>query len=87
MNIAHFLADEFKQVGRVTFYFLSCFGLILVLKKLFLAQYDIELYALSTAVVGYNVFSEINRHMGQGALASVFFSLEASRSNSVDSQI
>jgi hypothetical protein len=43
---------EIKQVGRVTLYFLICFGLIIFLKKLFLAEYDIEFYGLSAAILG-----------------------------------
>ena len=42
---------ELKQVGLVTLYFLVCFGIILTLKKLFLADYQIEFYALSVTVI------------------------------------
>ena len=44
--------DELKQVGLVTLYFMFCFAVILTLKKLFLAEYQIEFYALSAVVVG-----------------------------------
>ena len=38
---------ELKEVGLVTLYFLFCFGIILTLKKLFLADYQIRFYAIS----------------------------------------
>ena len=40
-------------------YFLFCFGIILTLKKLFLADYRIEFYALSGAVVGALVAAKV----------------------------
>jgi hypothetical protein len=42
---------ELRQVGLVSLYFLVCFGIILTLKKLFLADYQIEFYALSVTVI------------------------------------
>ncbi len=44
--------EEVKQVGLVTLYFMVCFALVLTLKKLFLAQYDVEFYGVSAAVLG-----------------------------------
>jgi hypothetical protein len=44
--------DELKQVGLVTLYFIVCFGIVLTLKKLFLAEYQIQFYALSAVVIG-----------------------------------
>jgi len=44
--------DELRQVGLVTLYFIVCFGIVLTLKKLFLAEYQIEFYALSAVVIG-----------------------------------
>ena len=43
----------------MTLYFLFCFGLILLLKKLFLAAYDVEFYALSKAVVGALIVGKV----------------------------
>jgi hypothetical protein len=43
--------DELKQVGLVTVYFMFCFGIVLTLKKLILAEYQIESYALSAVVI------------------------------------
>lgn len=50
---------EVKAVGAVTLYFLFCFGVILVLKKLFLADYNIEFYALWVAVVSALIAAKI----------------------------
>ena len=41
---------ELREVGIATLYFLFCFGVILTLKKLFLAAYQIEFYAVSVVV-------------------------------------
>jgi len=46
------LKREVEEVGLVTLYFLFCFGIILTLKKLFLADYHIEFYAVWGAVIG-----------------------------------
>jgi len=50
---------ELKQVGLVTLYFMFCFAAILTLKKLFLAEYQIEFYALSAVVIGALVAGKI----------------------------
>jgi hypothetical protein len=50
---------ELKDVGLVTLYFLLCFGIILTLKKLFLADYQIEFYALSAAVIGALIAAKV----------------------------
>jgi len=53
------LGRELKAVGLVTLYYLFCFGIILTLKKLFLADYNIEVYALSTAVVSALIAAKV----------------------------
>ncbi|MGH7333837.1 MAG: hypothetical protein ACREKS_14070 [Candidatus Rokuibacteriota bacterium] len=53
------MGRELKAVGFVTLYFLFCFGIILTLKKLFLADYRVEVYALSTAVVSALVAAKV----------------------------
>jgi hypothetical protein len=50
---------ELKQVGLVTLYFLVCFGIILTLKKLFLADYEIKFYALSVTVISALIAGKI----------------------------
>jgi hypothetical protein len=53
------LMHELKLVGLVTLYFLVCFTLVLTLKKLFLAQYDLEFYGVSAAIVGALVVGKV----------------------------
>jgi hypothetical protein len=53
------LIHELKLVGLVTLYFMTCFALVLTLKKLFLAQYDLEFYGISAAVVGALVVGKV----------------------------
>ena len=53
------LIGEMKQVGLVTLYFMVCFTLVLTLKKLFLAQYAVEFYGVSAAVVAALVVGKV----------------------------
>ena len=53
------LMDELKAAGFATLYFLCCFLFVMVLKKLFLAQYDIAFYGLSTAAVGAAIVGKV----------------------------
>lgn len=59
MGILAKLKYEAREVGLVTLYFLLWFGFILTLKKLLLATYDIEYYALSSAVVGALIVGKV----------------------------
>ena len=59
MNWRAVVGHELKAVGLVTLYFLSCFGIILTLKKLFLADYRVEFYALSAVVVSALVAAKV----------------------------
>jgi hypothetical protein len=53
------LIGEMKQVGIVTLYFMVCFAMVLTLKKLFLAQYAVEFYGISVALVGALVLGKV----------------------------
>ena len=53
------LKHELRQIGLVTLYFFFCFGVVLTLKKLLLAEYQIEFYAISATVVGALVAAKI----------------------------
>src|SRR5580765_3427750 len=53
------IAHELEEVGLVTLYFLFCFGMILTLKKLFLADYEIKSYALGSAVISALIAAKI----------------------------
>ncbi len=59
MSLVHTVKHELKQVGLVTLYFLICFGIVLTLKKLFLADYQIRVYAISAAVIGALVAGKV----------------------------
>jgi hypothetical protein len=50
---------EAKEIGLVTLYFLLCFSVVLMLKKLLLASYDIEVFVLSTVVVSALVVGKV----------------------------
>ena len=53
------LLEEVRAAGLATLYFLCCFLLIVLLKKLFLAQYDIAFYGLSAAAVGAAIVGKV----------------------------
>lgn len=59
MNLVPALKHEIREVGLVSLYFFFCFVVILTLKKLFLADYQIEVSVLSTAAVGALVASKV----------------------------
>lgn len=53
------LKHELKEVGLVFLYFFFCLGVVLTLKKLFLAEYQIEVRALSTAAIGAFIIAKV----------------------------
>ncbi len=59
MGLLSTVKHEAKEVGLVTLYFFLCFGIILTLKKLMLATYAIEFYAISGAVVGALIVGKV----------------------------
>jgi len=59
MKLLSTVKHEVKEVGLVTLYFFFCFGIILTLKKLMLAAYEIEFYALSSAVIGALIVAKV----------------------------
>lgn len=59
MSLAQRVKHEVRQVGLVTLYFLVWFGVVLLLKKLFLEEYRIEFYALSVVVFGALVAAKV----------------------------
>ena len=59
MNLLSKVKHEAKQIGLVTLYFLFCFGTAVALKKLILAAYQIEFYALSVAVIAALVVAKV----------------------------
>lgn len=59
MSILAKLQHEAREVGLVTLYFLLWFGFILTLKKLLLATFEIEFFALSSALVGALIVGKV----------------------------
>ena len=59
MSLLTTVKHELQQVGLVILYFLFCFAIVLTLKKLFLASYEIEFYGLSVAAVGALVVGKV----------------------------
>jgi hypothetical protein len=59
MSLLSTVKHELKEVGLVTLYFLFCFGTILTLKKLFLAEYQIQTYAISVVLVSALVAGKV----------------------------
>ncbi|HEY8157120.1 MAG TPA: hypothetical protein VIF10_00315 [Methylobacter sp.] len=59
MKLLPALKHEIKEIGLVSLYFFFCFGVILTLKKLFLADYQIEVPVLSTAVISALIAAKI----------------------------
>ena len=59
MSIAHKVIEEAKTMGLVTLYFACCFGIVLLLKQLFLAQYQIEFRGLSAALMGALIVGKV----------------------------
>ena len=53
------LKEELRTAGLATLYFMCCFLLFMVLKRLLLAQYDIAFYGVSAAVVGALVVGKV----------------------------
>ena len=53
------LKEELRTAGLATVYFFLCFLLVIALKKLFLAQYDIAFYGLSAAFFGALVVGKV----------------------------
>ena len=53
------LLKQVKEVALVTLYFMVCFAILLTLKKLFLAQYEVEFYSVSAAVVAALVIGKV----------------------------
>lgn len=51
--------QEAKEIGLVSLYFLFCFSVVLVLKKLLLASYDIEVLVFATVVVSALVVGKV----------------------------
>jgi len=59
MNLLAKLKHEAKEVGLVTLYFFFCFGVMLTIKQLLLADYRIEVQVVSTAAISALIIAKI----------------------------
>ncbi len=59
MSFTQKLKDEIKALALATLYFGSWIGVLMVLKKLILAQYQIEFHGLSLALVGTLILAKV----------------------------
>ncbi|MFZ2312044.1 MAG: hypothetical protein WAV82_05455 [Methylobacter sp.] len=59
MSLLAKLKHEVKEVGLVTLYFFFCFGVMLTMKQLLLADYRIEVQVVSTAAISALIIAKI----------------------------
>jgi hypothetical protein len=76
MSLLTAAKHELRQVGLVTLHFMFCFAVILTLKKLFLAEYQIEFYTLSAVVIGGLVAGKVVVVLDHTPLGTLFDSSE-----------
>ena len=74
MSAVERVQRELREIGFATLYFLACFLLFLSLKKLILAEYDIETKVLGTAVVGALVMAKVVVLLGKTSFGNPFAS-------------
>lgn len=59
MAVLHWIVHEVRSILLVTLYFAACFGVVIVLKQLLLAEYGIEFSGLSMALVAALVTAKV----------------------------
>lgn len=59
MNIMQKLKEEILKVAQLTLYFGVWIGTLMLLKKLILAEYQIEFYGLSAALLGALILAKV----------------------------
>lgn len=59
MSFKEKFKEEMRQIGIVSLYFFICFGTILLLKQLLLAEYNIKFYGFSVAVIGALIVAKV----------------------------
>ena len=72
MKFFKVLLHEIKYTTLVTLYLFFCFAIVLLLKKLFLAQYNIKFYGLSIAVLGALVVGKVLVILEKTRLVNLF---------------
>jgi len=64
MSVAKKFFEEIKTIARTAAYFSTVFILMMVMKKLYLKDYDIEFTGISQALIGALVLSKVVLLMG-----------------------
>ena len=59
MSLGKKIMEELKRIGIVSLYFALCFGVMLLMKRLILAQYAIEFRGVTFALVGALVVGKV----------------------------
>lgn len=59
MALKHKLIEELKEVGLVTAYFAIAFGILMVLKELTLAEYDITFAGFSKVMISALILAKV----------------------------
>ncbi|MGY6276063.1 hypothetical protein [Methylomonas sp. MgM2] len=59
MKLPPRLKREMVEVGLVSLYFFCCFSVFMILKKLILADYHVEVQALPTAAIGALIAAKV----------------------------
>ena len=59
MNLKEKLGEELKEVGLVTAFFAAAFGILMVLKELTLAEYDITFAGLSKVLISALILAKV----------------------------
>ena len=59
MSIGHKILEEIKRIGIVSLYFAVCFGVMMLIKRLILAEYAIEFRGVTFALVGALVVAKV----------------------------
>ncbi|MGF1611093.1 MAG: hypothetical protein ACFCUQ_16935 [Kiloniellales bacterium] len=59
MAVLNWIIDEARAILLVTLYFVACFGVIMLLKQLMLAEYGIEFRGLSIALLAALVTAKV----------------------------
>jgi len=59
MKLKHKLIEELKEVGLVTAYFAAAFGVLMVLKELTLAEYDITFAGFSKVMISALILAKV----------------------------
>lgn len=72
MSFLQKLKKEIIEILLVTAYFLLCFGVLILIKKLALAQVEVEFYGFSAALIGALIMSKVVIILDKTALGKIY---------------